>query len=97
MLIAGRQVKIGDSLYHKGLESWGVIARFDPTGSAEFHVKGPKGTRKVLAQSGGVVNSRRQLYWHQPLTLDLDRRDVSALQRVVDILAKELVPKEEGE
>lgn len=96
MLITGRQVKVGDTLYHKGLESWGTVVRFDPSGSAEFHITGPKGVRKLLVQSGGIVNSRRQLYWHAPLVLDLNRKDVSAVQRVVDILAGELVPKEEA-
>lgn len=95
ILIAGRPVKVGDALYHKGFESWGRVSRFDPSGSAEFILKSHGGQRKLLIQSGGVVNGRRQMYWHEPITLDLPRQNIQPLQRVVDAIASEILGKDE--
>lgn len=93
ILIAGKRVKVGSRLYHKGYECWGRISRFDPSGSAEIIVKSHGGQRKLLVQQGGVVNGRRQLYWHEPIQLDLPRQNVSAIQRIVDAVAKEIAPE----
>lgn len=90
IMIAGRAVKKGDSLYHRGFEAWGYVSRFDPSGSAEYILKGPHGERKMLVLNGGIVNGRRQLFWHEPIQLDLPRQDVKSLQRVVDAVAAEL-------
>lgn len=93
--IAGRQIKIGDSLYHQGLDSWGSITGFDPSGSAHFTIKGPSGSRKLMAQKGGIINGRRQLYWHAPIKLDLPTSNVQKVQLVVDAIASLLAPAEE--
>lgn len=90
ILIAGRQVLKGDSLYHRGFESWGTVSRFDPSGSAELVIKGRGGIRKMLVLNGGYINEKRQVFWHEPITIDLPLSNVSAVQRVVDVLAKEL-------
>lgn len=95
MLIASRTIKIGDSLYHRGIDAWGKIVGFDPSGSAQFEISGPKGKRRFLVQSGGVIFGRRQLFWHEPIQLDLPFSDVKALQRVINAVVKELSPEEE--
>ena len=94
MNIAGRKIKIGDALYHRALEAWGTVLRFDPSGSAEFEIVGPRGSRVLLVQEGGIVNGRRQLFWHEPLELDLPRRNIAAVQRIVDAVSAELAPPE---
>lgn len=94
MNIAGRTLKVGDTVYHRALDTWGVIIRFDRTGSAEFEIKGPKGNRVLMVQDGGIVNGRRQIFWHEPLFLDLPRRNISAIQRVVNAVADEINPPE---
>lgn len=100
MLITGRQVKVGDTLYHQGLDAWGTILRFDPTGSAEFQIRNKNKSRVLMAQNGGKVHGKRQLYWHKPIQLDLPYSNISAIQKVVDAVA-EIAPKsnavEEGE
>lgn len=90
IIIAGRAVKIGDELYHIGFESWGRVTRYDPSGSAEFVIKGRGGERKMLVQQGGRVNTRRLLYWHEPILLDLPFQNVSAIRRIMTIMASEL-------
>lgn len=94
--IAGRPAKVGSNLYHNGFQAWGQITRYDPSGSAEFTIKTRKGERKLLVQKGGVINGRRQLFWHEPLELDLPQQNISAIQRIVDIVAKELQADEES-
>lgn len=91
ILIAGRAVKKDDKLYHRGFEAWGRVNRYDPSGSAEFIIKGHGGERKMLVQNGGMVNGRRLVYWHEPVLIDLPYSDISSVQRVVDVLAAELV------
>lgn len=94
ILIAGRPVKKDDKLYHRSFEAWGRVSRYDPSGSAEFIIKGNGGERKMLIQNGGIVNGRRLIYWHEPIHIDLPYANVSAVQRVVDVLAHELIREE---
>lgn len=95
ILIAGRPVKPGDKLYHKGFEAWGRVVRYDPSGSVELVIKGKSGERKLLVQQRGVVNGRRQVYWHKPIEVDLPYSDLSSVQRVVDVVAHELAREAE--
>lgn len=90
ILIAGMEVKIGDKLYHRDFRTFGRVSRFDASGSAEVIIPVQGGERKFLVQQGGMVNGRRQMYWHEPIELDLPRTDVSSVQTVVNILAQEL-------
>lgn len=91
ILIAGRAIKKGDNLYHRGFETWGRVTRYDPSGSVEFVIKSHGGERKMLIQQGGIVNGRRQIFWHEPLFLDLPRQNVAPVQRVVDAIYAELL------
>lgn len=93
--IAGRAVRPGDRLYHKGYETWGYVTRYDPSGSAEFVIRGTRGERKLLIQQNGVINGRRMVYWHQPIELDLPYANVQSIQTVVDTVALELASNRE--
>lgn len=94
ILIADRPVRVGDKLYHVGFESWGTVTRYDPSGSAELSMKGRGGIRKVLVQNNGIVTGRRMVYWHEPLRIDMPFQNVSSMQRVIDVLAKELITRD---
>lgn len=83
--IAGRTVKVGDMLHHRGFNAWAKATRYDPSGSLEVQIQNAMGNRKILVTDGGNVNGARQMYWHEPLTLDLPRSDVSAYQNLVDV------------
>lgn len=83
--VATRKVGLGDMLYHRGYQAWVKATRYDPSGSLEVQVQNAMGNRKMLVTNGGRVNSVRQLYWHEPLNLDLPRSDISAYQSLVDL------------
>lgn len=93
LLISRRSVRVGDNLYHRGLDAWGQISKFDPSGSAEFVIKTSQGKRKLLVQNGGTVHGRRQLYWHEPIKLDLPFSDINMLQKIVDVVVEKLHPE----
>lgn len=88
--IAGRNVKVGSPLYHVGYRAWGSVVRYD-TNSAVLRITGSNGdTRDLFVTQGGFVGPTRQVYWHEPLLLDLPRQDISALRRIVTAVAQEL-------
>jgi hypothetical protein len=90
--IAGRQVSVGDSLYHLGYDAWGTVVRFD-TNSAVLRLIGAGGSeRDVFVTNTGIVGSRRQVYWHEPLFLDLPRRNVTKYQTILNALIAEFEP-----
>lgn len=96
MRIAGRPIKAGDVLYHKSLGVWGVVQRIDRTGSAVFEIKNGSRKRELVVQDGGRIFGKRQLYWHEPIKLDIPQQDIAAVQRIVDAVAGELYPSEEA-
>lgn len=82
--IAGKQVKIGDRLYHSKL-GWGRVEHFDNTGPAVLVVnQKPYGERKIYVRNGGKVGEDRLVFWHEPLFLDYPSADISIVQQVVD-------------
>lgn len=84
IVIAGRIVKQGDTLYHVGWRTWGTVTGFD-TNSARLRLVGAGGSeRTVPVASGGLVAGTRQVYWHEPLVLDLPVQNVSKAQALVD-------------
>lgn len=87
--IAGRQVVIGDTLYHTGFRTWGTVIGYD-TNSAVLEIIGQNDSRrKFFVSNGGMIGAVRQVYWHEPLVLDRPYQDVTALQNVVDALVLE--------
>lgn len=83
--IAGRRVKVGDRLYHRSLQAWGDVTNVE-TSLIKIRISGIGHSNAVtlIATTGGIVSNRRQLYWHEPIDLDLPTSDVSKVQRVVD-------------
>ena len=89
MNIAGKPVLLGDELWHMGFRQWVRVVSVTPSTVVELvGVNGEKS--KFVATEGGNIAGRRQLYWHQPLVLDLPDRDVSAYQIFVDALKQVL-------
>lgn len=85
--IAGRQVKVGDSLYLASYRCFGEVIGFDGA-SAKVQVSNtPNQKRVIFVTTGGNVAGRRQAWWHVPLELDKPFRDITAFQDVVDVLA----------
>lgn len=87
--IAGRNVHVGDVLYHKGYGAWVRVIRYDPSGSAEVTFISKMKGRVFMVTEGGNINGVRQLFWHEPLHLDQPTDDVSKFQKLVDLAAKE--------
>lgn len=86
--IAGRLVKQGDALYHTGLKSWGQVTGFD-IGSAKLRIANGDSERIIYVTDGGMVNGIRQVYWHEPLQLDLPFQNIGKFQRIIEALIRE--------
>ena len=85
MNIAGKPVLQGNELWHIGFRQWVKVVSTSPSTIVEL--TGANGEKsKFVVTEGGNIAGRRQLYWHQPLVLDLPDRDVSAYQTFVDAL-----------
>jgi hypothetical protein len=92
IVIAGRTVQLGDPLYHTGFKAWGTVVGFD-TGSARLQIIGANAAPRILyVQTGGMVNGRRVIYWHEPLTLDLPVQNIGKYQAIVNALVSEFSP-----
>lgn len=83
--IAGRQVLLGDRLYHQGFGLWGEVVESD-SGSVVVAIvgQGAGNVRRLYVTDGGLVSGKRQMYWHTPLVLDLPKADVTQYQFMVD-------------
>lgn len=90
MRIAGRQVKLGDRLYHQGYRKWGEVTRLDSSGSVDVTFRQGARARIVVAQDGGMVLDKRQLYWVEPVQLDLQDGDMAKAERIVNFVIREL-------
>lgn len=85
--IAGREVKIGSTLYHKHYEAFGTVSQFDRTGSAELIIQTSTGEpRRVWFTNGGKVNGKKLIYWHKPLEIDLPNTDIQPLQDIINVV-----------
>lgn len=92
VVIAGREVKKGDTLYHVGYRAWGTVTGFD-TNAAKLRITGQGGShRTVFVTNGGVIGDRKQVYWHEPIQLDLPVQDVTTYQRALNFLVLEFGP-----
>jgi hypothetical protein len=84
--IAGKNTTVGDELWHVGLRLWAQV-----TATGIVTINGVNDQKvKYSFTTGGVINGKKQLYWHSPLILDLPVRDISKYQRIMDALVKEL-------
>lgn len=85
IIIAGREVENGNALYHTGYQAWGVVKGFDPTGPARLELNAGGGHKITLfVTNGGLINGKRLVFWHVPLTLDLPFADVTKFQALID-------------
>lgn len=85
IVIAGRQVEVGDALYHTGFKSWGVVKGFDSTGPALLELNAGNGHKAVLfVRNGGMIGNVRAVYWHAPLELDVPYANISKFQALLD-------------
>jgi len=90
--IAGREVLKGDRLYNILFDSWGYVKRYDASGSAELELISSDGTKRtMLVRSGGLVNGKKQVYWHEPIRLDLPFDETEKLQSILDLTVNALV------
>lgn len=88
IVIAGRQVAVGNSLYHVGFKAWGVVKGFDPSGPALLELTAGSQTVTLFVQNGGIINGVRQVYWHAPLVLDLPTPNTTKYQTLLDALVE---------
>lgn len=90
IVIAGRQVALGDPLYNTALQAWGTVDRFD-SGAAVLRITGANGRpRELFVQQGGFVNGVRVIYWHEPIVLDRPYQNISKFQRLLDAIVEEM-------
>lgn len=90
--IAGRTVQRGDQLYNTSLQLWGEVLQSEDGGASfviEFTGIGNGNSRSYTATDGGFVNGKRVLYWHKPLELDMPFADISAYQRLIELVQKD--------
>ena len=90
MNIAGRAVKLNDNLWHAGHRRWVTVAQAEPCLVEMLGTNSQKVTYAVA--QGGHIAGVRQLYWHQPLELDVPQSDISGYQTLVDTL-KQVITK----
>jgi hypothetical protein len=89
IIVAGREVKLNDALYHIAFRAWGTVTGFDD-GSAILTLQGANNqTRNLYFLTGGIVNGNRVIYWHEPIALDLPFQDIGKYQAVLDTLVRE--------
>lgn len=82
--IAGREVKVGDRLYHRKFDTFGVVLRVQSK-NAELHVSTKQGAELVFyVEDSGRINSEKVVYWHSPIELDEPYQDISHIQHAVD-------------
>ena len=88
VIIASTSVQIGDRLFSRRAATTGtVVAVGTSTATAEFLI-GTE-TRRYVITNGGFVSGVRDVYWHEPLELDLPKAQigkVDKIQSVVDAL-----------
>lgn len=86
--IAGREVLVGDRLYHMTHRSFGTVTRIQPT-TAEVQFHTTHGQKfKTYVESGGIVGRKKLIFWHKPLELDYPDEDISKIQNVLDALIR---------
>lgn len=89
VIIAGREVKKGDSLWHSGYQAWGTVTGFD-TNAAMLRVANGGSEVTVYVSSGGIAGGKRRVWWHEPVQLDLAVQDIGPVQRIVEAFLKEM-------
>jgi hypothetical protein len=78
--IAGKPTTIGDELYHSGLRLWARV-----TANNIVTINGVNDqVVKYAFTTGGLINGKKQLSWHQPIVFESTSRDISKYQALLD-------------
>jgi hypothetical protein len=78
--IAGKTVNINDELWHIGLRLWARV-----TAANIVTINGVNDqVVKYAFTTGGLINGKKQLSWHQPLVFESTSRDISKYQALLD-------------
>jgi hypothetical protein len=78
--IAGKTVNINDELWHRGLNLWARV-----TAANIVTIKGVNDqVVKYAFTTGGLINGKKQLSWHQPIVFESTSRDISKYQALLD-------------
>ena len=78
--IALRPTQVGDELYHSGLGLWCKV-----TAPGIVTINGINNQfLKCAFTTGGLINGRKQLSWHQPLVFDVPARNITKFQALLD-------------
>lgn len=87
-MIAGRRVRRGDKLWHYTLRRWATVIEAAPDGhSLVVEVQGLGHNGKANLQAvDDTINGMKELYWHEPIKLDLPIDDVSHIQNALEVL-----------
>lgn len=86
--INGVAVKVNDQLYSRRLGGVGKITVSNAT-TARFEITKGEYTRGFTVTQGGFIAGERDLYWHEPLELDLTPSQLALrpkIQTIVDAL-----------
>jgi hypothetical protein len=85
ILIAGSPVALGDSLYSRRAGAVGtVIQVLDHSFVLRINKAGSN--RDLTVQTGGVVAGARDVYWHEPIHLDLPKGQGAKLQKLQQLV-----------
>lgn len=83
--VAGTNVQIGDRLFSRRAGTTGVVVSVgSSTATAEFII-GTE-TRRYVITNGGLVSGARDVYWHEPLALDLPKAQISKVEKIQDVV-----------
>lgn len=78
--IAGKTTQVGDELWHNGLKLWCKVVA---PGIVEVHGVNNQVVKYAFA-TGGTIQGRKLLSWHQPIVFDVPVRDISKFQALLD-------------
>ena len=78
--IAGKPTQVGNELFHNGLKLWCKVVA-----PGIIEVKGVNDQiAKYAFTTGGLIQGRKLLSWHQPLVFDVPARDITKYQALLD-------------
>ena len=85
VIIAGTSVQIGDRLFSRRAATTGTVVSVGAsTATAEFAIGSE--TRRYVITNGGMVSGVRDVYWHEPLTLDLPKAQINKVEKIQSVV-----------
>jgi hypothetical protein len=78
--VAGKNTLVGNELWHIGLRLWAKV-----TSPGIVTINGVNDqVVKYAFTTGGLINGKKQLSWHQPIVFESTSRDISKYQALLD-------------